>query len=118
MPFAELLLAQSAAIRRARSWCTGVEADVWLTNNDLLIGYSIGSLTSTRSMKPLYIDTLVSILSHQNPPPASHNTTALINSSSSSALVNGVFDTNPVASLSLLIEVKSNGAITLPVIFQ
>ena len=98
--------------------CTGVEADVWLKDNDLLVGHSTGSLTSTRSLKSLYIDPLTSILSHQNPPPASQNTTTPTNSTTSGASVNGIFETNPVASLTLLIDVKSDGATTLPTILQ
>ena len=95
--------------------CTGVEADVWLKDNDLLVGHSTSSLTSTRSLRSLYIDPLTSILSHQNPPPASQNTTTPTNSTTSGAPVNGIFETNPVASLTLLIDVKSDGATTLPI---
>ena len=98
--------------------CTGVEADIWLTDNDLLVGHSVGSLTSARTLKSLYIDPLISILAHQNPSPAFPNVTTATNSTTSSALVNGVFETNPVASLTLLIDVKSDGTTTLPVIFQ
>ena len=101
--------------------CTGVEADVWLTDNDLLVGHSTGSLTSTRSLKSLYIDPLMSILNLQNPPPAYQNTTnatTTANSSTSRSSTNGVFEDNPTVSLTLLIDVKSNGTTTLPVVLQ
>ena len=98
--------------------CMGVEADIWLTDNDLLVGHSAGSLTSARTLQSLYIDPLISILAHQNPPPAFPNVTTATNSTTSSALVNGIFETNPAASLTLLIDVKSNGTTTLPVVFQ
>lgn len=101
--------------------CTGVEADVWLTDNDLLVGHSTGSLTSARSLTSLYIDPLISILTHQNPSPTIQNTNTsfpLTNSTTVSTSLHGVFETNPATSLTLLIDVKSNGAITLPVILQ
>ncbi|CAF9925445.1 Altered inheritance of mitochondria protein 6 [Imshaugia aleurites] len=101
--------------------CTGVEADVWLTNNDLLVGHSTGSLTSARSLTSLYIDPLISILAHQNPPLTFQNTTTSTpqsNSTTNSASLNGVFEINPATSLTLLIDVKSNGTSTFPVILQ
>ena len=91
--------------------CTGVEADVWLTDDDiLLVGHSLGSLKSARSLISLYIDPLVSILNHQNPPLQFQNSTIDNNSTK----INGVFDTNPAASLNLLIDVKSNGTAHVP----
>ena len=101
--------------------CTGVEADVWLTNDDLLVGHSTGSLTSARSLTSLYIDPLISIMAHQNPRLTFQNTTTSTpqsNSTTNSASLNGVFDTNPATSLTLLIDVKSNGTSTFPVILQ
>lgn len=101
--------------------CTGVEADVWLTDNDLLVGHSTGSLTSARTLTSLYIDPLISILTHQNPPITFQNTTTAIpqsNSTTGSASVNGIFETDPATSLTLLIDVKSNGTTTLPVILD
>ena len=92
--------------------CTGVEADVWLTDNDLLVGHSKGSLTSARSLTSLYINPLIAILKHQNPP-LTFNT-----STTSPASINGVFETNPTTSLVLLIDIKTNGAATFPVILQ
>lgn len=101
--------------------CMGVEADVWLVDNDLLVGHSTGSLTSARSLTSLYIDPLISILAHQNPPLTSQNATTSTyqsNSAASRAFVNGVFETKPAVSLTLLIDVKSNGPTTFPVILQ
>ena len=95
--------------------CTGVEADVWLTDDDnLLVGHSIGSLSSARSLLSLYIDPLISILDHQNPPLQFQNSTT----GNIPINVNGVFETNPAASLNLVIDVKSNGTATFPLIIQ
>ena len=92
--------------------CTGVEADVWLTDNDLLVGHSKGSLTSARSLTSLYINPLIAILKHQNPPLTFQTSTP------SPASVNGVFETNPATSLVLLIDIKTNGTATFPVILE
>ncbi|KAL8821328.1 MAG: hypothetical protein Q9191_007330, partial [Dirinaria sp. TL-2023a] len=88
--------------------CTGVEADVWLKSNDLFVGHNTKSLTSSRTLKSLYIDPLVNILSHQNP------STAFTKNASAS--VHGVFDTSPSTPLTLLIDMKTNGASTFPVV--
>lgn len=101
--------------------CMSVEADTWLSDNDLLVGHSTGSLTSARSLSSLYIDPLISILAHQNPPIIFQNTTTAVpqsNSTTGSSSLNGVFDTNPSISLILLLDVKSNGTATLPVILE
>ena len=93
--------------------CTGVEADVWLTDTDtdLLVGHSHGSLTAARSLRSLYIDPLVSILSHQN---QATNVTRDITPST----INGVFDTSPNTSLVLLIDIKTDGAATFPKVLE
>lgn len=91
--------------------CTGVEADVWLTNHDLLVGHSKSSLTPARSLKTLYVDPLVSILRHQNPNMSDSHP---INNSD----VNGIFETSPASTLTLLIDIKSAGADTLSIVLQ
>jgi hypothetical protein len=44
--------------------CTGVEADVWLFNDqdELLVGHSSSSLSPTRTLRSLYVDPLVDLL--------------------------------------------------------
>ena len=87
--------------------CTSVEADVWLTNGDLQVGHSKSSLKQERTLRSLYVDPLVKILSHQNP--------SVDNTSTS---VNGVFDTDPDVSLTLLIDIKTDGPQTLPTVLD
>ena len=82
--------------------CTGVEADVWLENDDLLVGHSRQSLTPSRTLRSLYINPLIDILKRQNPNP----------NSAFNATRNGVFDTKPSVSLTLLVDIKSDGAAT------
>ena len=91
----------------------------YLTDNSVgMRGHSTGSLKFTSSLTSLYIDPLASILTHQNPPAASRTDTALTSSTTSGAPINEIFENNPIASLTLLLDVKSNGAIILPVILQ
>ncbi|KAH7377471.1 PLC-like phosphodiesterase [Cadophora sp. MPI-SDFR-AT-0126] len=86
-----------------RHGCTGVEADVWLTNDDLLVGHNRASLSRNRTFSTLYIDPLVRILEHQNPHTEFYNGTN-----------NGVFDVDPEQTLTLLIDVKTGGKETWP----
>ncbi|KAG0648841.1 Altered inheritance [Hyphodiscus hymeniophilus] len=81
-----------------RAGCIGVEADVWLFDDDLYVGHNTASLTRNRTFTSLYIDPLVNILEHQNPD------TEFYNGSS-----HGVFDTDPGKPLTLLVDVKTGG---------
>ncbi|MCJ1229737.1 Altered inheritance of mitochondria protein 6 [Toensbergia leucococca] len=86
--------------------CIGVEADVWLFDKDLYVGHSTASLTRNRTLKTLYIDPLLDVLSKQNPTTYFHpyqNTNP-----------HGVFDTNPSQTLVLLIDFKTDGPALWP----
>lgn len=94
--------------------CTGVEADVSLTEAGLLVGHTKDSLSLPRSLKSLYVDPLLAILTLQNPE---------INSTSDStteadATRNGVFSVDTSVTLTLLVDIKTDGATTLPVVLQ
>lgn len=78
--------------------CTGVEADVWLQNGELLVGHDEGSLQVNRTLQSLYIDPLVEILARQNPTTPYYNGTK-----------NGIFSTDPAETLVLLIDLKTDG---------
>lgn len=86
-----------------RAGCTGVEADVWLFDNDLYVGHNTASLQRNRTFQSLYIDPLVDILERQNPQ------TEFYNGSS-----HGVFDADDGKSLTLLVDLKTGGAETWP----
>ena len=81
--------------------CTGVEADVWLYDEELYVGHSTASLTPERTLRSLYIDPLMKILDQQNPQTSFHP--------SLDKPRNGVFDTKPSQSLVLLIDFKNEG---------
>ena len=86
--------------------CVGVEADIWLFDEELYVGHSVASLTPNRTLKNLYIDPLLDILSKQNPE------TKLIPEQDSR--IHGVFDTTPEQSLIFLIDFKTAGATLWP----
>lgn len=79
--------------------CVGVEADVWLdkTSNNLLVGHRASSLSADRTLQSAYIEPLTTILTQIN-----QGVNATVPRS-------GVFETFPNASLTLLIDVKTDG---------
>ncbi len=81
--------------------CIGVEADIWLFDEQLCVGHSVASLTPNRTISSLYIDPLLDILSKQNP-----ERTFL---PQRRPRLNGVFDTTPGQSLIFLIDFKTAG---------
>jgi hypothetical protein len=81
-----------------RAGCISVEADVWLFDDDLYVGHDTSALTRNRTLNSLYINPLVDILTKQNPSTEFANNTR-----------NGVFDTDPGKTLTLLIDVKTDG---------
>lgn len=88
--------------------CIGVEADVWLFDDELYVGHTSSSLTAQRTLQSMYVEPLVKILERQNPITPFHRT---INRPP-----HGVFDTKPDQSLILLIDFKTEGAATWPVV--
>ncbi|KAM6502632.1 hypothetical protein JOM56_002609 [Amanita muscaria] len=82
-----------------------VEADVWLVNGTLYIGHERQALTSARTFQSLYVQPLLGILQGQNP-----NTPFSAGQSGK----NGVWDTDSVRPLQLLVDIKTDGNQTLP----
>jgi hypothetical protein len=81
--------------------CIGVEADVWLFDEELYVGHNTYALTPNRTLKSLYINPLLDILAKQNPIThfqPSHDDPP-----------HGVFDTDPSQTLILLIDFKTPG---------
>jgi len=81
--------------------CISVEADVWLVDDDLLVGHERAALQPKRTFQSLYINPLVEILSRQNPETQYYNGTS-----------RGVFDTDSAQTLTLLVDVKTDGVAT------
>jgi len=87
--------------------CTGVEADVWLFDNELFVGHSTNALTQNRTFRTMYVDPLVRMLDMKNP-----------QSSSSTHSKNGIFDTVPSQTLVLLVDFKNDGRDIFPHVSQ
>lgn len=87
---------------------TSVEADVWLQEDgELLVGHDKASLTRNRTLRSLYVNPIRDLLDRQNPDNEFSNGTR-----------NGVFDTVREQPLVLLIDLKTDGYHTLPVVQQ
>lgn len=93
--------------------CTSVEADVWQFEGDteLYVGHDLPSLTKNRTFSNLYIKPLVSILELMNP-----TTPFYTPSGSMSRCANGIFDTDQRQTLVLLVDVKTDGIKTWPLV--
>ncbi|QDS77265.1 hypothetical protein FKW77_003718 [Venturia effusa] len=85
--------------------CTGVEADVWLFSEELLVGHNTAALTKNRTFRSLYIDPLVKILDDQNPSTQYNK---------DSEKIHGVFDEDPSQTLVLLVDFKTDGETLFP----
>jgi hypothetical protein len=89
--------------------CIGVEADVWLFDEELYVGHITASLTKNRTLRTLYVDPLVRMLDHIN---AQTQYGADITPSH----VYGIFDEAPEQTLVLLIDFKMDGREQFPVV--
>ncbi|KAH6642021.1 hypothetical protein C7974DRAFT_302130 [Boeremia exigua] len=89
--------------------CTGVEADVWLFDEDLFVGHNTHSLTKDHTFQNMYVDPLVKMLDQKN-----ENTTFLSADELNSTTKLGVFDTAPQQTLVLLVDFKNNGSRIFP----
>ncbi|KAJ5350365.1 hypothetical protein N7541_008092, partial [Penicillium brevicompactum] len=79
--------------------CTSTEADVWLYNDTLYVGHDQSALSTSRTLKSLYINPILDVLERQNPesPFVSKPTK------------NGVWDTDTEQTLYFFIDVKTSG---------
>lgn len=89
---------------------SSIEADVWLSGSDLLVGHDPESLTADRTFDSLYVQPLLNILNAQNPDTPYTRAAPHV--------INGVFDTSSATSLHLLVEIKTDGVSALPVILE
>ncbi|KAI2615860.1 PLC-like phosphodiesterase [Hypoxylon sp. NC1633] len=85
--------------------CIGVEADVWLFDDDseLYVGHDTAALTPNRTFESLYVNPLVELLNRTNPQTQFYNDTR-----------RGVFDYDPEQAVILLVDLKTDGAKTWP----
>ncbi|CAI7576894.1 unnamed protein product [Penicillium palitans] len=94
-----------------RAGCTGVEVDVWPWGSDLLVGHS-RSTVLRGTLQSLYLDPLLKMLGTHNAPP-SRNWPKV----TSQEMV-GLFAYDPKQTLTLLIDCKTEGDGTWPVLLE
>jgi glycerophosphoryl diester phosphodiesterase len=88
--------------------CVSVEADIWLTDDEeLLVSHSWMSTNRDRTLKSLYLDPLTNILENRNVTAADEEDKEI-----------GIFETDPTTTTNLLIDFKSDGAATWPVLLR
>jgi hypothetical protein len=89
--------------------CAGVEADVWLLDDDpqLYVGHDKAALTVDRTFESLYINPLLDIFDRINTVTQFSDKTTL-----------GIFDEHPTQTLLLLVDIKSDGVTTLQRIIE
>lgn len=86
--------------------CIGVEADIWLSDRDLLVGHNPFTLSRRASLRSLYLSPLFDILHQRN---GRENLLNLPDGFNSSTQVAGVFAADPTQTLVLLIDFKMDG---------
>ncbi|OLN95444.1 Altered inheritance of mitochondria protein 6-like protein [Colletotrichum chlorophyti] len=84
--------------------CVGIEADVWISDTELLVGHSKWALRKENTFTNLYVDPLVRLLEERN--------SELKNDTQQ--VPHGIYQSNPGQTMVLLIDLKTGGAETWP----
>lgn len=93
--------------------CTGIEADVWLTDDgkDLLVGHARAALAPQKTLRNMYLDPLLDILDLRNPDNVSEGEDV-----QHQAL--GIFKGQTQTPLVLMIDVKENAAAIWAIVIE
>lgn len=86
--------------------CIGVEADIWLSDRELLVGHNPFTLDRKQTLRTLYLSPLLDILHQRNTRSRLLN---LPDSFHSQYPMAGVFASDPTQTLVLLLDFKTNG---------
>lgn len=95
--------------------CIGVEADIWLSDRDLLVGHNPFALNRQASLQSLYLNPLFDILHQRN---GRHNSLNFPDGFNSSTHLAGVFTADPAQTLVLLIDFKTDGDTLWPYVMD
>ncbi|KAJ6073300.1 hypothetical protein N7467_011385 [Penicillium canescens] len=85
--------------------CTGIESNVWLSENELLVGYTPETLVRGQNLRTLYLDPLLRMLRENNTRSLNLPSDGTIDEDDAA----GVFPNEPSQSLVLLINFNSDG---------
>ncbi|KAK5073334.1 Altered inheritance of mitochondria protein 6 [Exophiala xenobiotica] len=89
--------------------CTGAEADVWLSDNELFVGHRRHALTAQRTLRNLYLNPLMELLEKQNPTIEYYPDDDYPLPVHQDVPLHGVFDADPTQTFVLLIDFKTSG---------
>lgn len=87
--------------------CTSVEADVWLLEDELLVGHDASTIRSDLTLRKMYLEPLEQLLDERNRP-----------SALSDDSIFGVFKARPSETLVLLIDFKQSSKEAFDVVYQ
>ncbi|TGZ80559.1 hypothetical protein EX30DRAFT_320090 [Ascodesmis nigricans] len=94
----------------------GVEADVWVFEDELYVGHDAPSLSRNRTFRGLYVDPLRKLLDRMNSVPEIEVRDT--EDTGKEKTLRGVYDSAPSQTLHLYIDLKTPGATTLPVVLS
>ncbi|GFF97713.1 hypothetical protein IFM53868_09336 [Aspergillus udagawae] len=95
-----------------RAGCIGVEADIWLSGDDLLVGHNQWSLQRATTLRSLYLDPLLSLLERYN------TRSSQMRPNWTTEELAGVFTYEPSQTLILLVDFKVDGNDTWPYLLE
>lgn len=92
--------------------CTGIEADVWLTEDgqDLLVGHDRAALEPQKTLRTMYLDPLLGILDLRNP--------GMLEGHDAREQAAGVFKSRSQTPVVLMIDVKENATATWNIVLE
>ncbi|GIJ88925.1 altered inheritance of mitochondria protein 6 [Aspergillus pseudoviridinutans] len=94
-----------------KAGCIGVEADIWLSGEDVLVGHNRFTLHHAATLRSLYLDPLLDLLEQ-------HNTRSSRLQPDRSEDLAGVFAHDPSQTVVLLIDFKTDGNDTWPYLVE
>ncbi|KAF7966645.1 hypothetical protein HWV62_27427 [Athelia sp. TMB] len=97
---------QNVPLYKALSYgASSVEADIYLVDDELLVGHTPFDLSKTRTLASLYLDPLMSLIETANKQAAVGTT-------------RGIFELAPSITLNLLIDIKTDGPSTFKKLYN
>ncbi|PYI08527.1 hypothetical protein BO78DRAFT_416698 [Aspergillus sclerotiicarbonarius CBS 121057] len=91
--------------------CTGVKADVWLQDNDLLVGSSMPSLRKESTLRSVYLEPLLGQLDARNTDEAQSDGDTM-------SAWTGLFEWDPMQQVTLFLEIRSSTQDVWPRLFS